>query len=171
MIYLSFSQPEIITGTAIFFMILLCAVVLLAKKKHGNPYERIQSILTPPEQRFYKALSFAVKDRAIITAKVRIADIIKVRHTIPRHSFWRHFSQISQKHIDFVLIDSQDFRTLCLIELDDKSHGRFDRIQRDRFVNQVMAQTEIPLHRFPVQRRYDCAEILRALIGSLSDEN
>lgn len=90
-------------------------------------------------------------------------EIVQLRRGIPHKSFWRYFSQISQKHIDFVLIDPQSFATLCLIELDDKSHARLDRMARDRFVNQIMEQTGIPLHRLPVQRRYDRAEILQTL--------
>ena len=167
MIDFSLSQPEIFIGTVVFFVLFLCVVVLLAKKKHTYPYERLPSVLTSPEQQFYKALAYAVQGRVIILAKVRIADILKVRRGIPRKSFWRHFSQISQKHIDFILIDPQSFDTLCLIELDDKSHARFDRMERDRFVNQIMAKAGLPLHRFPVRRRYDRTEILQALNVSL----
>ena len=96
-------------------------------------------------------------------AKVRIADVLKVRKDIPRKSFWGYFSKISQKHIDFVLVDTKDFTTLCVIELDDKSHARSDRIKRDRFVNEIMQQTSLPLYRFPVKRSYDFSELLQSL--------
>ena len=100
-------------------------------------------------------------------AKVRIADLLEVRKSIKQKYFWSYFSKISQKHIDFVLIDPQTFITLCAIELDDKSHLKLDRMKRDRFVNQVMAQTGIPLYRFSVRRRYDRSEILERLKGCL----
>ena len=95
MVFFSLSQPEIFIGTAVFFVLFLCVVVLLAKKTHADPYpyERLPSVLTPPEQQFYKALAPAVQGRAIIMAKVRIADILKVRRGIPRQSFWRHFQK------------------------------------------------------------------------------
>lgn len=163
-----FTSEQLFIGAAAFIFLMLCSVVVLAKKNHAHPYEILSSILTPPEQQFYKVLSSTLQGRAIVMAKVRIADLIKVRRTISRKTFWRHFSKISQKHIDFVLVDPQSFASLCVIELDDKSHARPDRILRDRFVNQVMAQTDIPLYRFPVRRRYDRAKLLQILSPCLS---
>lgn len=96
-------------------------------------------------------------------AKVRVADLLKVRRSINKKHFWSYFSKISQKHIDFVLVDPQTFTTLCAIELDDKSHLNPDRMKRDRFVNQVMAETGIRLYRFSVRRRYDRKEIFERL--------
>lgn len=145
-------------GTLFFFLIILPVRHISAK-----PYERLGSILTSSEQHFYKVLSSAINGRAIIMAKVRIADLLKVRSTIKKKHFWSYFSKISQKHIDFVLIDPNTFKTICLIELDDKSHFRFNRSERDKFVNQVMAQTGIPLYRFRVRRRYDRKMILEKL--------
>ena len=151
--------------------LLLCIIVLPARAKSTKVYEQQPSILTPPERNFYKVLSSVYKDRFIIMAKVRIADIIKVRSTISRKQFWRYFSKISQKHIDFVLVDKTSFATLCLIELDDKSHEKRERIIRDKFINQVMAQTGIPLYRFKVKRRYERAEIAQVLKDCLELKN
>ena len=158
-----FTSEQFLIGAGVVLILLFLAAVLLIKKEYAKPYERVSSILTPPEQYFYKVLSSTLQGRVFIFSKVRIADIIKVRRSISRKNFWRHFSAIRQKHIDFVLVDPKTFTTICLIELDDKSHLRLDRIKRDRFVNHIMKQTEIPLYRFRVQRRYDRAEILRML--------
>ena len=163
MLDIPFTHEQIVIGTAVSFGLFLLVVVFLAIRTRGKAYEAVTSILTPSEQRFYKALRYALQDRAVIMAKVRIADILKVRKTIARKHFWRFFSQISQKHIDFVLLDPKDFTMLCVIELDDTSHIRPDRIQRDRFVNQIMKQADIPLHRFAVQRRYDLSQFLKLL--------
>ena len=163
MIDIPFTPEHIFIGTISFLVVMLCIVVLSARRKDIEPYERVNSILTPAEQHFYKVLSSALQGRALIMAKVRIADLIKVRRSVSRKNFWRHFSQISQKHIDFVLIDPKTFTTLCLIELDDKSHARVARIKRDKFVNQIMGQTGLPLHRIPIRRRYDRVELLQIL--------
>ena len=40
------------------------------------------------------------------------------------------------------------------IELDDKSHKRWDRIQRDNFINKLFEDLEIPLLRYPVYENY-----------------
>lgn len=160
--YLSLTSQELLIGMALV-VFLFSIIVLLAQYRSAKPYERNPSILTPSEQRFYKALSSVVKERAIIMAKVRVADLLKVKRSINRKYFWSHFSKISQKHIDFVLIYPMTYQTLCVIELDDKSHLNFDRMKRDQFINQIMAQTGIPLCRFRVQRRYDRGEILAKL--------
>ena len=167
MFYIPFPPEQLAIGMSIFIGLALLWVLWSCKKGQYLPYERLDSVLTPPEQYFYRCLISTLKDRALIMPKVRIADIIKVRRSVPRQYFWRHFSKISQKHIDFVLIDPQTFRTLCVIELDDKSHVRIDRMQRDWFVNKVMAQTGIPIYRFPVRRRYNRSEIFHVLRPSL----
>ena len=105
------------------------AIIRPSKGTSATPYERLTSVLTsvltPAEQHFYKVLSSVIKDHAIIMAKVRIADLVKVRRSIGKQYFWQHFSKISQKHIDYVLIDPDTFETICLIELDDKSYNHF----------------------------------------------
>ena len=167
MINLPFTLQQLLIGGITFVVFLLFVVVLPARHTSAKPYERLPSILTPSEQHFYKVLSSVVKEQAIIMAKVRVADLLKVRRSMSKKHFWSYFSKISQKHIDFVLIDPQTFITLCVIELDDKSHLNLDRMKRDRFVNQIMAQTGIPLYRFSVRRRYDRSEILERLKGCL----
>ncbi len=168
MSYISFTSQQLLIGGIAFIVFLLFVVVLLARETSAKPYERLPSILTASEQYFYKVLLSVVKEQAIIMAKVRVADLLKVRRSIRKKHFWSYFSKISQKHIDFVLVDPQTFTTLCVIELDDKSHLNFDRMERDRFVNQVMAQVGIPLYRFRVQRRYDRSDILQILSSCLS---
>ena len=153
------SQQLLIGGIILLFIV----VVVLVRSTSANPYQQLTSILTPSEQNFYKVLSSTVNGRAIIMAKVRIADLLKVRSNIKKKHFWSHFSKISQKHIDFVLIDPVTFKTICLIELDDKSHLRLGRSNRDKFVNRIMEQTGIPLYRFRVQRRYNRSDILQIL--------
>lgn len=162
-----FTSSEIVTATGILFAVFSIAVLLSVRNKYPYPYERVPSILTPPEQQFYKVLQSVLKGRVLIMPKVRIADILKVKSSISRKDFWRHFTKISQKHIDFVLLDPQRFTTLCLIELDDKSHEQFNRRKRDEFVNRIMAEAGIPLYRFSVRRHYDRAEILQTLNACL----
>ena len=149
---------------------MLLIVVFPIRYTSAKPYERLPSILTPSEQYFYRVLSSTVNGQAIIMAKVRIADLLKVRKSIKQKHFWSYFSKISQKHIDFVLLDPSTLKTICLIELDDKSHHQFNRSQRDKFVDKIMQQAEIPLYRFRVKRRYERQEIIQKLDNCLSNK-
>lgn len=161
------AQPLVVFGiliaafTAIIFL-------LPDRRRAAVPYERLPSVLSPAEQRFYHVLSSVVRDKAIIMAKIRIADLLRVKRSMKQKHFWFYFSKISQKHIDFILINPITFKTICLIELDDKSHLQFSRSKRDQFINRVMEQTGIPLYRFRVQRRYNCSDISQVLSSCLN---
>lgn len=168
MIEIPIISHQMIVAAALFFAMLLVGVVVYAKANPVEPYERLDSVLTPPERYFYTVLSSTLQGRVLIFPKVRIADILKVRRSIGRKDFWKHFSKISQKHIDFVLIDPKTFATIAAIELDDRSHSRFESRTTDNFKNHIMQQVGIPLHRFKVKRRYNRAEILEALNPSLN---
>ena len=104
MINIPFTPQQMFIGGVVFMALLLCILVLPAKAKSTRAYEQRPSVLTPPEKYFYNVLSSIYKDRFIIMAKVRIADLIKVRSTIGRKQFWGFHSKISQKHIDLSLI-------------------------------------------------------------------
>ena len=64
-------------------------------------------------------------------------------------------NQITQKHVDFLLCDPGSMRPLLGVELDDASHERPNRQDRDIFVDKVFAAAGLPLLRVPVQAAYD----------------
>jgi hypothetical protein len=125
------------------------------------PYQRYECLLTEAEGRFYEALNAAVGSQYKICPKVRMADLLCVVGPDPQH---RAFWQIANKHIDFVLCDRQ-LRPLAAIELDDSSHQRRDRRQRDVFVDRAFARAGLPLFRWPVRSSYSVGELRQTLTG------
>jgi hypothetical protein len=121
------------------------------------PYEHRGKLMTQSERKFYRVLQEVVEDRWTVFAMVRIADLIKVRSGTPKHLSWHN--RISCKHIDFVLCDKDQLSPLVGIELDDASHQRADRQERDRFVNQAFKDAAFPLLRIPTADGYDVAEL------------
>ncbi len=121
------------------------------------PYQKRDSLVTKTELRFYKSLQKAVQDDFEIFAMVRIADLLKVEPNLPNYRKW--LNKILAKHIDFVLCDPGSLQPLVCIELDDPSHDRPDRIERDIFVNQAFASADLPLLRIPTQPSYLSREI------------
>lgn len=168
MSYISVDIQQSIILVVLLISLMFVIWLILELSKRRNAYERIPKLLTTAEQRFYKALSNVVKERAIIMSKVRIADLVKVKQSVKEKRFWFYFSKISQKHVDFVLLHPETFSTLCTIELDDASHWRPDRMKRDSFINQLMINTGIPLLRFRVRRTYDLAKIDAQISSYLS---
>jgi hypothetical protein len=61
--------------------------------------------------------------------------------------------------VDFLLCDPATMRPLAGIELDDASHARPDRQERDALVQKVFEAAGLPLVRFPAQRGYALAEV------------
>jgi hypothetical protein len=45
------------------------------------------------------------------------------------------------------------------IELDDKSHQKIDRLERDEFVDEVFKAAKLPLVRIPVKQSYSTIEL------------
>lgn len=142
-------------------LIVVALLVFLGMRALGQaqrlPYEHRGKLMTQSEQKFYRVLQEVVEDRWTIFAMVRIADLIKVRSGTPKHLSWHN--RISCKHIDFVLCDNEKLSPLVGIELDDASHQRADRQERDRFVNQAFKDAAFPLLRIPTADDYDIADL------------
>ena len=149
-------------GLAVFLAIILLLRMYAGPRK--LPYFKRDSLTTKAELRFYKSLQKAVQDDFEIFAMVRIADLLRVQPTSPHKRKW--LNKILAKHIDFVLCDPGSLEPIVCIELDDSSHQRADRIERDIFVNQAFDSADLPLLRVPTQPSYRSREI-RELIDKL----
>ena len=161
----SVGMPGILVGVAALFA-LAALVALLSPPR----YVRQQSLFTPPERKFRRALATAFGDRCEVYAKVRMVDLITPSGKEGGRGWWRAFRRISSKHIDFVLAED-DGSLLLAIELDDASHQRRDRRARDKLVERAFAQAGMPLLRVPLRRRGDVGWLRREaerLVPSLS---
>lgn len=146
---------------------ILVAVILLMQiwaLPRNLPYLARGQLVTKSELKFYKSLSKAVQDDFQIFAMVRIADLLRVEKGNKHRRKW--LNKILAKHIDFVLCDPGSLKPLVCLELDDVSHQRPDRIERDKFVNLAFKSAHLPLLRIPTQTEYKSQEI-RELIESV----
>ena len=153
----------------VYFAILLLLVIViltllfyLKREVDYFPYEKVDSLMTKSELAFYRTLQDSLADdpELILFSKVRMADIIRV---IKGSDNWRgHFNRIQAKHVDFLICDSDTVEPLLIIELDDISHDRPDRMERDRFVDTAMDAAEMPIIHLPVAD-YD-SDALRDII-------
>ena len=120
------------------------------------PYRLRDDFLSPAEFSFYKVLSSVVGTSLTIQSKVRLADVFFVARPNENRSY---FGKISQKHLDFLVCDPITMQPVFGVELDDASHSRSKRQDRDEFVDRVCEAAGLPLLRFPAQREYDAREI------------
>lgn len=132
-------------------------------KNEKNSYYKINNnIFTNTEKFFYKVLKdITEKMNLIIFTKVRLADIIYS----PKFNY-KDFNKIKAKHIDFVLTDKEGNIKL-LIELDDKSHEKEKRKERDKFLNEIFKNQKVKLLRIPAKYSYNIIELENKIKESL----
>lgn len=113
-----------------------------SEKKPNYQYSSKQYLLTPNENNFYKSLlPIATQKGFIICPKVRLADLLEPRKG---QNWMAAFSRIKSKHVDFLLCKGPLIPILA-IELDDKSHEKDDRKERDAFVDQAYKSANFPI--------------------------
>lgn len=135
---------------------------IVTEKKENLPYKLYKNIFTDNERFFYKVLKEITYNMdIIIMTKVRLADIIYTNEYE-----YTYFNKIKSKHIDFVLIDSNG-KIKLLIELDDKSHEKHERKERDKFLNKIFENSNINLLRIPAKYIYNTEELKNKIKESL----
>ena len=127
------------------------------------PYERNSVLLSAAERSFLGVLEQALGEGYRVCPKVRVADAISVRRPLPRGEWQRAFNRISSKHFDFILCRSTDLEIACAVELDDSTHQRHDRQDRDMFLGEVCSVSSLPLLRFPAKEAYTVSDIRERL--------
>ena len=114
-----------------------------------------RSLLSPAETDFYYCLVHYYGASAILCPKVRLGDLIGPRKGLDKSTYQTALNRVSSKHVDFVILRPEDLTVLGVIELDDSSHSRQDRADRDGFKDDALRQANIPICRVKARRQYD----------------
>lgn len=134
-----------------------------ARYRLRYPYEKREQLLTAAEVRFLRVLEEVCEDQFRIFAQVRLADVLNVCDGLAPQTQRTAQYQINGKHVDYVLCHPKSLAIVAAVELDDSSHQRPDRQQRDHFLNEACRLAGLPLLRVPVQARYDADDIREVL--------
>jgi len=139
-----------------------------SNEKQEFPYEKNEHLLSIAENNFYQILNkIAENSNTIIETKVRLEDLIKVPFYTP--NYWGLRNRIKSKHIDFVLCDKGRISPLIAIELDDSSHNKPDRIERDNFVDEALHGAGLPILHIRVQQFYNQYEIEKQILDKMTE--
>ena len=149
------------------WLILLALLLVLApfilkgkaKVQPDYPYCRENALFSAAERSFYGVLCKAVEDKAIVFAKVRVADVLQTENGLSASERQTSFNRISAKHFDFLLCKSDDLSIIAAVELDDSSHGAKRAVERDKFLEGVCQSAQLPLHRFKAKNNYNIADL------------
>ncbi len=142
-----------------YFMIVLIFIIALIKitttknyKINRKEFSYKYNPMTETEKSFMRTLKpFTDKNDLIILTQVPLQAIFKTYTQ-------SNFNQIRAKSIDFAIVDN-NYNYKGFIELDDYTHNRKDRIQRDIFVNQLFSANNLVLKRIKVKKEYDLLDI------------
>lgn len=130
------------------------------------PYLVRDDFLSAAELSYFKVLQTVVGTRGVLFTKVGLRDLFYVKLE-DRSEFRTYTNKIDRKHVDFLLCDSVTLRPILGIELDDKSHQRADRQERDAFVDEVFSAAGLPLLHVPVKRAYTLESVTQQLLPYL----
>ncbi|MBN2499571.1 MAG: DUF2726 domain-containing protein [Anaerolineales bacterium] len=136
------------------------------KEEISYPYLLRDSILSKNELAFYHSLSHVVGSKFVILSKVRLSDIF-----LPQHGkgYYAALNRINPRHVDFLLVDPNTFKPILGIELDDRSHSRPDRQERDDFVNGLYDAMNLPLLHMPAKHGYEVNEIKQGIVTTIRE--
>lgn len=119
---------------------------------YKEKYEKVDYLLTKNELKFYRILKQITNKLGYsLFCQVSLYEIVKSKN-------YKDFNKIKSKSIDFV-ITQENCKILLCIELDDPTHKKSKRIERDNFINKLFKDLEIKLLRIQVQNFYNLEEI------------
>lgn len=123
-------------------------------------YKIKEEFITENELRLYKVLKkVAYELKLDIFTQVALNRILEINN---RRKQQQLRNRIDRKSIDFVLYNERTKKIICCIELDDPTHEREDRIERDLFLDKIFKDT-MKLVRIKVQNYYDYNAILNMI--------
>ena len=162
----------IIVPVLAFIAFFLFALVLKNRASSFSPqdlaFESCGELFSAAERSFYGVLRQALDGSFVVFGKVRLGDVVQPARKLGRSQGQTALNKINRKHLDFVICRADDLALLAAVELDDSSHRRRDRMERDVFVDNALKSAGIPVVRFAVKRGYDLAEVKTQLATYLS---
>lgn len=130
------------------------------------PYRKRPYLFTLAERSFYEVLRRSIPPDYTLFAKVRLIDIL----TVPANSDSRYSYQnkINSKHIDFLLCSASTISPALVIELDESSHQRPDRVDRDDFLDSALAAAGLPILHIRARDTYNPRDLSDQIAAALA---
>jgi len=125
-----------------------------SEKSEDLPYVLKRYLMSKAERSFFGVLEqVADSSRYYIFPQVSLNNLVTVEKGTG--SYQAFHNKVDRKSVDFVLFDRSTISPVLALELDDASHDREDRQERDAFVDRVLAKAGLPLLHVRAQAAYD----------------
>jgi len=153
--------------------VIVALIILRMPKRQSEPltfpYQSQEFLLSPAERSFLGVLDQVLSNAAFrVFAKVRLADVVEVDKGLQRSAWQSAFNAISRKHVDFVICRSDDMAIVGAIELDDESHAKAKRKDRDIVVDKILEASGISLLRVKAATAYAPNDIKNLLSNEMN---
>lgn len=135
-------------------------------KKKTYQYKKKDFFLSRAEHECYDALIKAVGNDFHIFAQVHLPTI--VGNKVVGQNWRGAFRHINEKSVDFVLCDKAYIAPKLVIELDDRTHEREDRIERDKEVERILQDADLPLLRLGNHGSFNADELKQKITVALN---
>ena len=120
---------------AIGFVYMIINQKLTPKTNYREAYQARPLLTKREHQEYQKLKQYADARGWLICPKVRLWDLIEPKKSSGDRQ--KLINRIQSKHVDFVLVDPE-LNVIGVLELDDSTHDREDRKQRDSFVRDAL---------------------------------
>lgn len=135
-------------------VLLIIIIIYIIGKKRGPNYILKPRLMSQTEYEYYKIFNAYFGDRYIILPQINLASIIDKEGEGFRSELFRN--------VDFGVFD-YNYSPILLIEINDNTHFRKDRIERDKKVNAICKNAGIPLVTFWTKDGIDNQVIYKTL--------
>lgn len=115
-------------------------------------YTKKEFLISRAEHECYDALVAGVGNDFYIFAQVHLPTLLD--HKVKGQNWQGAYSHINRKSVDFVLCDKSYISPKLAIELDEKTHQREDRQERDVEVERILSEAGMPLLRIENHGRF-----------------
>lgn len=129
------------------------------------PYGLKDNFLSPAEISFYHVMCGCLTPDVTIVIKPRLGDILFVRQPDHNQGAW---NKINQKNVDFLLCETASMKPRLVVELDDSSHQKKNREDRDAFVDGALQAAGLPILHVKAARAYAPQELFQQITQTIN---
>lgn len=130
-------------------------------KKSQYKYYAKSYVMTSRENECFKILNEIFSSKWFVVPQVHLSALLDYR--VKGQNWNAAFRHINGKSVDFVLIGKESFKVICAIELDDSTHNKPERKERDVEIERIFNQARIPLARISKFESMTKPELAKAI--------
>lgn len=135
-------------------------------KKSQYKYYAKSYVMTSRENECFKTLNEIFSSKWFVVPQVHLSALLDYR--VKGQNWNAAFRHINGKSVDFVLIGKESYKVICVIELDDSTHSKPNRIERDVEIERMFKEAGIPLARISKFESMTKPEIAKVVTDAIN---